>query len=206
MPKIVDHDARREEVSDAVLQLIAREGIGAVTLRAVARESEWSTGVIGHYFRNRHDMLIAALRRAAYLQANQFKMTRQEGLTPLEQLRHILVSVLPLDERRVALTRIFLFFYAEGAQDETSREEIAEYLQNWRRVVARTIALAIAHGQVPAEVDPESKALQLVACADAISSHAILDPAVLLRVQEDPDLVVDGLITGWTAEVPDPAS
>ncbi|UOQ59820.1 TetR family transcriptional regulator C-terminal domain-containing protein [Leucobacter rhizosphaerae] len=200
MPKIVDHDLRREEVSDAVLQLIAREGIGAVTLRAVARESGWSTGVIGHYFANRHAMLIAALRRAAYLQATQFKMTRQEGGTALEQLRRALISVLPLDERRVALTRIFLFFYAEGAQDEASRDEIAEYLENWRRIVERILSRAVEQGELSEDIDTVAKAAQLVACADAISSHAILDPQILKLVQDRPDIAFDGLLN--TAIIP----
>ena len=194
MPKIVDHQLRREEISDAVLQLIARDGIAAVTLRAVAKESEWSTGVIGHYFRNRHDMLIAALRRAAYLQANQFRMTRRTERSPLEQLRDLLVSVLPLDERRIAMTRIFLFFYAEGAQDESSREEISEYLQNWRRVVGRALTRAVDAKEIAGDTDIEVKALQLVACADAISNQAILDPQVLRSVQENPDIVLNGLV------------
>ncbi len=69
MPKIVDHDERRLALADAVLALIAREGISAVTTRAVAEESGWSTGVLNHYFGSRHELLLAALRRAGDIQA-----------------------------------------------------------------------------------------------------------------------------------------
>lgn len=194
MPKIVDHGARREELADVVLQVIARDGISAVTLRTIAQESGWSTGVIGHYFHNRRDMLFAALRRAAYLQGNQFKITRRENMTALEQVRAALVSVLPLDERRIALTRIFLFYYAEGAQDEVSREEIAEYLRNWRRVVSRALQNAINQGELAPDTDIEAKAVQLVACADALSGHAVLDPAVMDLVRADPGIIIDDML------------
>jgi len=190
MPKIVDHERRREELSDAVLRLIVREGISAVTLRAVAKESQWSTGVIGYYFRDRHDMLIAALRRASYLQGVYFKRTRDAGGSALDQLQNLLAAGLPLDERRLALGYIFLFFYAEGAQDEASRKEVAEYLQNWRKVVSRTLTKAVEQGELAPDTSIEKSALQLVACADGLSVQALLDPDVLRSVREDPDIVV----------------
>lgn len=187
MPKIVNHQHRREEIADSVLQLVARDGFNAVTMRAVAKESGWSTGVIGHYFEDRHDMLIAALRRAAYLQAAQFKSTRTNSNNPLDRLEKLVISVLPLDDRRVALTKIFLFFYAEAVQDETSREEVAEYLQNWRRVITRTLAEAQSLGLMSAATNPDTAAFHIVAYADGLASQAILDPDVLERMRANPE-------------------
>ena len=45
MPKLVDHDKRREELADAALQIIAREGMRGVTTRAVADEEQWVTAI-----------------------------------------------------------------------------------------------------------------------------------------------------------------
>lgn len=194
MPKIVDHDRRREELSDAVLSLVATNGIGGVTLRSVAKESGWSTGVIGHYFRNRHDMLLSALRRAAVLQGEYFTRTKEEGGTPMQRVRNLLLDVLPLDERRMALSHIFLFFYAEGAQDEVSRQEMSRYLQNWRRAVARALTAAVEEGELAPDTDVEAKAMYLVACTDGLSNHAVLDPEILQRIRDDPDAVVDGFV------------
>ncbi len=36
MPKEVDHDARREELLEAVWQVIARDGIDRATIRVIA--------------------------------------------------------------------------------------------------------------------------------------------------------------------------
>ena len=46
MPKVVDHAARREEIVDALLRVAERDGLDGVSLRAVAREGGWSTGVL----------------------------------------------------------------------------------------------------------------------------------------------------------------
>ena len=39
MPKIVDHEARRAELAEAVWRLASRDGLEAVTLRGVAAEA-----------------------------------------------------------------------------------------------------------------------------------------------------------------------
>lgn len=184
---MVDHVRRREELADSVLTIVARDGITGVTMRTVAKESGWSSGVLSHYFNSRHELLLAALRRAAHLQGGQFKLRRQENAAdPVKQLEVLIEDILPLDERRVALTRIFLFFYAEAAQDEATREEIADYLSNWRRVVARAVQSAQEAGSVPSDVNPDLLAVQLVAYADGLSMHAVLDAEVLQRIQHDP--------------------
>ena len=48
MPKIVDHDARRAAIAEALWRVAERDGVEGVTMRAVAREAGWSTGVVTH--------------------------------------------------------------------------------------------------------------------------------------------------------------
>ena len=52
MPKIVDHEARRREISAAAAALIAKGGLEAVTFREIAQASGYSKGVVEHYFEN----------------------------------------------------------------------------------------------------------------------------------------------------------
>jgi AcrR family transcriptional regulator len=165
--------------------LVARTGINAVTVRTVAEESGWSTGVLSHYYGGRADLLLGALRRAAAVARKHF----EESLAGFSgdgvaQLEHILESVLPLDERRLALTRIFLFFYAEAATDEDVRVEIAGYLANWRHDVAKAIGRAQDEGRIDPAQDPAALATAFVALADALSMHAIYDPAVMRQLRK----------------------
>ena len=186
MPKIVDHDERRLALADAVLALIAREGISAVTTRAVAEESGWSTGVLNHYFGSRHELLLAALRRAGDIQGDRYRtILDEEGTGPIEKLRNITASILPLDERRLAMTRVFLFFYAEGAAEETARGEIAAFLARWRGVVRESVVAAQREGTVSTDLDADAVTVALVALTDGLALQAILDPVVMEAISAE---------------------
>ena len=62
MPKLIDHDLRRRELVEASWQVIADEGLEGVTMRKVAAAARCTTGRITHYFENREELLLAALR------------------------------------------------------------------------------------------------------------------------------------------------
>src|ERR1700761_2968005 len=96
MPKIVDWDARRDEILSATWRVIARDGIARATVRAIATEAGCSAGILAHYFDDKADILGSALlmahrRVVARMQA------RAAGLTGLAALRVVMTEALPLD-------------------------------------------------------------------------------------------------------------
>lgn len=50
MPKIVDHDERRELYLDAMFRVIERDGADALSIRSVAAEAGGSKSSIANYF------------------------------------------------------------------------------------------------------------------------------------------------------------
>ena len=64
MPKIVDHDQRREEIVAATWRVIDRHGLDEATTRRIAEEAGYSNGVLAHYFRDKDDILVQALQLA----------------------------------------------------------------------------------------------------------------------------------------------
>lgn len=56
---------RREELLDAVLRIVARSGVAAVTHRAVAREAGASHRLTVYYFATKEQMLLEAFRHLA---------------------------------------------------------------------------------------------------------------------------------------------
>src|SRR5690606_17636699 len=58
-------DGRKEEIARAALAVVARSGARGATLRDIAREAGYTTGVIGYYFDGRDD-LIAHVHRYAH--------------------------------------------------------------------------------------------------------------------------------------------
>lgn len=57
MPKIVDHKARRREISLAAMRVLARSGPDGLTLRALARELNGSITLVTHFYPDRQTLL-----------------------------------------------------------------------------------------------------------------------------------------------------
>src|SRR6476469_7697415 len=75
------HGALREELITASLALIAAEGIGAVSLRRVAREAGVSPGAPYHHFADRSALLAAITVRGSALLEQSLRAARQEAPT-----------------------------------------------------------------------------------------------------------------------------
>lgn len=195
MPKIVDHKKRRTYLADVVLGVVSEAGINAVTMREVSKHAGWSTGVLNYYFSSRHELLLSALHRAAALQGRVFEtIIQNETLDPIARLQVLVESVLPLDSRRIALTRVFLMFYAESMSSAAAHVEIQDYLRNWRSVIQQTVTDAKFTNHVH-DLDPARLAVELVALSDGLAVHALLDPTVMNQLKNGIKLdVVNG---GW---------
>jgi AcrR family transcriptional regulator len=75
------HGALRETLLDATLRLIDAEGIGAVSLRRVAREAGVSPGAPYHHFADRADLLAALSARGYELLALDLAEATTEART-----------------------------------------------------------------------------------------------------------------------------
>lgn len=182
MPRIVNHEDRRREICNALLEIIADSGIAAATIREVADRSGWSTGVINHFFRNRQDLLFGGLRRAAeILGESNIRALELGGLRAVEQL---LENTFPIDATRLALCRIFFFFDVEAICHDGLREEMGSYVGKWQKAVARALRQAQENGDLPLTVDARQAAMDLCGLADGLSLHALLSPEVMVRLRE----------------------
>ncbi|MFD5178193.1 TetR/AcrR family transcriptional regulator [Nocardia sp. NPDC058379] len=175
MPKIVDHHQRRAEIADAVLAIVAEEGVSAVTLRDVAARSGWSTGVLNHYVGGRDDLLHLAFHQAFRLSGKRLAAIAEEtGLDPIERLVRVLTAQIPLDGPSIAFGRITLFFYAEAASSpDKLGQEMIDYLTSWRSTVQVHVHAALVFRDLPTARSREIGDY-LVALIDGYGSYAVL--------------------------------
>lgn len=175
MPKKVDHEARREELVRAAWRVIADRGIDEVTIREIARESGYSSGVLAHYFENKDDLLAHALR-LSHQQIFKRYEAELEAPASAEALKAVLLDNLPLEEQRDLETRIEMSFWARsirsGALNQIQHEESAEQ----RALLRRLIDDAQQEGAISPDHDGELVLDTLGALIDGISLHALLYP------------------------------
>ena len=61
MPKIVDHDQRREFIARVSAEIIAEQGLDQATIREIAQRTGFSKGVIEHYFDDKDHIIDMAI-------------------------------------------------------------------------------------------------------------------------------------------------
>jgi AcrR family transcriptional regulator len=179
MPKVVDHEQRRDELAAAVWRLASREGLDAVTIRGVAAEAGWSTGALHHYFAGKEELLLFAFRTIADRIGRRVAAARESADGPMELARALLAIGLPLDAERRDETRVwFAFLGLALTRPALARAQRAAYAQ-WRRLVADALRGAQEQGDVDAGVDVEREAAGLVALVDGLAVQASFDPDCL---------------------------
>lgn len=100
---------RREEIMGAVERLLARGGVDAVTMRAVASEAGVSLRLVQYYGRTKDDLLSSTLDRLADRSIERWR-ARSEHQTAsrpaLDVVRTFLEEALPTDEASRGLHRV----------------------------------------------------------------------------------------------------
>jgi AcrR family transcriptional regulator len=172
VPRSVDSDARRRELTDATARLIARAGIGAVSLRAVAAEAGWSTGALTHHFSGKSELLLATL--TASLDRRRAQRARSEPGDAWGELRAGLAAVLPLDEDSRRHWMVTVAFCAESAGGVDLAQAQRDAYRQHRLNVAGLVNRAL-----PDATDPDlvlARAEWLIALTDGVALQAVFDP------------------------------
>jgi len=173
MPKIVDWDARRDEILSATWRVIARDGIAKATIRAIAREAHCSPGILAHYFDDKADILGSALvlshrRVAARMDASA------AGHRGLDALRIVMLEALPLEEPRDLEAQIEISFWGRALGNPELRELQHSEFDRLRRRLREHLEEAARLGQIPETVDLDFAVHQLVVLIDGLSAERVL--------------------------------
>jgi AcrR family transcriptional regulator len=194
VPKIVDHELRRQELLSAAWRVIARTGIIGVTTREIAREAGVSTGVLAHYFADKEDLLAAALR-LSHQQVYDRIRERTQGLLGMDAIRVIMLEALPLDEQRMLEAQIEMSFLSLALGNSGLRELQHEEFERFWDTLHYRVCEAQKLGQIWAGADPSDITHELVILVEGVSQEAVLYPsrATALRQCQTLNAVLDRL-------------
>jgi AcrR family transcriptional regulator len=183
VPKIVDAEARRAEIVEAVFRIVAVDGLERASLREVADEAGLAVGSVRHYFAGSDELLrfsfaavvdriLVRLRTAlsSMLESEPGSDARREAVLTL------LGEFLPLDEDRAVDACVWMAFKNAArirpflaAEADRSHREVAA-------VVGQVITALVSDdgdGRHSLTVEAE----RLLATLDGLCMHALLQPA-----------------------------
>ncbi|CAA9333428.1 MAG: hypothetical protein AVDCRST_MAG68-2615 [uncultured Gemmatimonadetes bacterium] len=126
-------DVRREQILQASFEVASREGIGGLTIRAVAAEARLSHSLVVFYFQRKERLVLELLEwligTTAVLHVSD-EVARIPGA--LDRLHVLLQQELARLARQPKHTRLFFEYWARGTQDEAVRARIAAELERYR--------------------------------------------------------------------------
>jgi AcrR family transcriptional regulator len=183
MPKIVDHDARREEIAQALWRIVGRDGIGAVSVRTVAAEANSSAGAVRYYFPEQHGLLSFAMDLVS-----RRVTARIRALEPGTPAARYLEEVIPLDEERQAEFEVWLAFVAQSLADTEAggalRASFTSVHEGLRSLCALVLGGMRQAGAIREDLDLELETERLHGLIDGLSLHAATGQTAPRRVRE----------------------
>jgi TetR/AcrR family transcriptional regulator, cholesterol catabolism regulator len=128
---------RPGRILDAVLNLLAREGISGVSMRAVAREAGVALGLVNYHFEDKTSLIRAALHRVA--EEDLAILEPDPGLDPTQRLVTVLRRVAEPHFLTTEYLSLRLQLWALARAHEDFAEINTDAQRRYRAGIARLI-------------------------------------------------------------------
>jgi AcrR family transcriptional regulator len=178
MPKIVDHDERRQKLAEAVWRIILREGLGSVSVRKIASEADVSPGSLRHYFSNQSDLLCFSMNLVSQHVRQRIVGKHYTGES-LEEILTMITELLPINDEQRAEGQVWLAFIGLAIYEPNIRllriqvhKEMDEYFHHV--VVCLSKCCKIKKG-----IAFQMEAKLLHSLVDGLALHSLIHPELM---------------------------
>lgn len=175
MPKVVDHDERRREIAAAMWQILLRDGMRGVTVRALAAEVDWSVGAVRHYFKSQDDLILFSVGEMLV------SIARRMGTVDLRDpdgpaFQQVIEEMLPLDRQRKAEAQVWFALLTRRVASPQVAARANDLDLVVRNAILQVLIQLEAAGLLSGDRDLEIEAVRLHALIDGLALHAISEP------------------------------
>jgi TetR/AcrR family transcriptional regulator, regulator of biofilm formation and stress response len=158
--------ARREALLDAVLQVVADEGVDAVTHRRVADVAGLPLASTTYWFESKEHLLTAALERAAERDIERLEAFIREALEhPSDPLDLVVGAILDPTEHPGPTSRSLLLATYALLLEAARRPELRDATMRWTEAYWEALPPLLA---AAGSRDPRSHAELILAAADGL--------------------------------------
>jgi AcrR family transcriptional regulator len=176
--KRASEDVRREQILSAAFEVAAREGIGGLTIRAVAAEAELSHALVVHYFERKERLVQALLdwliETTSVLHVSDAVAHLER---PLDRLHALLQQEMARLSHQPRHTRLFFEYWALGARHEWVRARIGAELARYRAAFRSITEELVAAEPAPAAgITADGLAAVAVSWIHGCAVQAMVDP------------------------------
>jgi TetR/AcrR family transcriptional repressor of bet genes len=163
-----EHDERRTAIIHAVWQVIARSGMGAVSIRNVATAADASVGRIQYWFPSKDELLRSSLEEMLSAAA-RLHSAATEDVDDHEALWQLIAHPVPRAETARVGVSVFHQYVAAGFNHPDLARILAQAKEGVESEASRLIARI-----APELGDPRAAARALTATADGLSMRVLI--------------------------------
>ncbi|MFZ0385125.1 MAG: TetR/AcrR family transcriptional regulator [Solirubrobacteraceae bacterium] len=160
--------------TDAARQVIIRNGLEATTLRDIAREGGFTTGLLSHHFADKRDVIVAAFAGAS----RDFTAWAWSELNEAETIEALVTALLrvscPADHDRRAEWRLWAEMWAYAGRDLEFAQQIEVTDAVWTKMVRSVLERCHAEGRLRSGIDLDRQAEILNRLIDGLGLRAWL--------------------------------
>ncbi len=182
MPKVVDHNARRRDFIEAAYATILEEGLEKTTVRGVARKAGYTTGALVHYFKDKDELIRAALNYFGD-EVRDRMVEAHEQQTGFSALRATLIQVLPTNKRSGESWRVWLALWYHSEANPDMRSEQRRRYREWFGRVRELLQESIEAGDLTSSLDIEEEARGIVAYVDGLGVQYLMAGGRMSKVK-----------------------
>ncbi len=178
VPKIVDHEDRRRQITDAVCRITLRGGLAAATFRQVAAEAGVSVRLVQHYFGTKEGLLSTTQQHVGERStARLLRWIEETDGSPRAVLAAFLKSFIPIDDESRMAGLMYIALYNEGLVDAMSENDMGRRRRTESEMMHAAVLEQLQIGPLVPGLDAEQEASLLTALIPGLGQY-VLDRTV----------------------------
>ncbi len=174
MPKIVDHEKRRREITDAVCRITLRGGLAAATFRQVAAEADVSVRLVQHYFGTKAGLLETTLQHVGERStARIFRWIEDTDGSARAVLGAFLKSFVPVDDESRMANLMYIALYTERVVSALKAQPESSDRETEVDMARATVLEQLQRGPLRAGIDPEAETTLILALMPGMGQYVL---------------------------------
>lgn len=168
VPKIVDHEQRRRDITDALWRVVDRDGFGAVSVRSVAAEAGLKPTTVALAFESRTHLLVQAYSELSGREEARLARLAKRGMSVDVLVESALLGI-PLTAARVRHTSVWIALIDAAGHDAVAAAALVEFNDRVAQRIGAYLQLAVDEGILRPDLNVGSQVLLIHALIDGFS-------------------------------------
>ena len=183
MPKLVDHEKRRNEIARATWVVVQRLGTERFRLRDIADEVGFTTGVLTHYFNDKSSLIRYAFNLAYQSLSDQILRSNKLSNSGLERFRNALVALVPDKKNPESAAFVSMCFGIRNLSDPMLTADYKKKRSQYSRLLKSYICEALNNKEIRMSQITDDTLNLSFAVLDGVCIASLLNPSGYSRTR-----------------------